>query len=167
MASTLCLVFQKDRVGACVWRDELESLETCEFWDHGPLEPPSLSELYSVVENAVSLGGESYPAIQTLLRQVRPSILVVSSSSPDSLISLLQSYVSAQNELLRTWPLTLDSLVFKRIDSADWALANDFNLQQRRVTSRLSPPATFPTIKRVTSSLLFFCLNWPTTIVAD
>lgn len=110
MPSTLCIVFQKDRIGACIWRDELESLDTCEFWDHGPLEPPSLSELYSTIENAVSLGGESYPATQTLLRQVRPSILIVSSVAPDSLISLLRSYVSAQNEGETQRTLTLDLL---------------------------------------------------------
>lgn len=98
MCSTVSIFFQNHRVGVCVWKDELESIETCQFWDHGPLEPPSLSELCSSIENNVSLGGESYPAIQTLLRQVEPSILLISSRSPESLISILQSHVMAQNE---------------------------------------------------------------------
>lgn len=97
MDPVLAVFFQKDRVGACLWRGELGALEVCEFWDHGPSEPPSLVELCSSSEEHLSLGGDSYPALQTLLRQMRPSLIITLSRCAESLLLLLRQYVEARN----------------------------------------------------------------------
>lgn len=103
--AVLSIFFQKDRLGACVYRGRLTALETCESWEHGPLDPPSLSELCSSEHTSVSLIGESYLALQTLLRQVEPTLLLAPARSPESLISILHSYVEGQTctELPRTY----------------------------------------------------------------
>lgn len=108
--TVLSIYFNKDRVGACIYRDELLALETCEFWDHGPLVPTTLSEAGSFSETDLSSGGDSYPALRTLLKQVVPTLLLVSVRSPETLIYALEEHI--KDQLAYENPSTFRFIVF-------------------------------------------------------
>lgn len=95
----LSIQFQKDRLGACIYREAEKSLEICEFWDHGPLEPPSLREVcLSSNDDDTPLSGDSFPALMSLLHQIEPTKVLAPARSDDSLITALNDYIALEKE---------------------------------------------------------------------